>query len=191
MKTTQIKYWPILGIIIIVLIIGFFLTQKGYKGLENGLSVLNIGSEEGQRLQDIRFINDSSGEGLRWVLDAKELKFSEDSQHITFSNFRLKFEPENGASLELSGKTGEINRSSNEINLTENIQGLIGNGYTINTEHIFYRQKDDCLTTDRPVKITGPFFSVSGNGLNIDMGNKTLKITSNAITIIDRKALIL
>ena len=139
MKTTQIKYWPILGIIIIVLIIGFFLTQKGYKGLENGLSVLNIGSEEGQRLQDIRFINDSSGEGLRWVLDAKELKFSEDSQHITFSNFRLKFEPENGASLELSGKTGEINRSSNEINLTENIQGLIGNGYTINTEHIFYR----------------------------------------------------
>ena len=191
MKTIQIKYRPISGIIIIVLIIGFFLISKRDKRDKNDFPVTDIDMGVGQKLQNVRLTNENSEESLRWVLDAIELRFSQDSQHITFNNFQLKFEPENGVFLELSGKTGEISRILNEINLIDNIQGRTENGYTINTENILYRQKDGLLTTDEPVNITGPFFSVSGNGLDIDLVNKTLKITSNTTTIIDKEALIL
>jgi len=105
-------------------------------------------SEGGLRLKNIHYIQDDPGEGVRWVLDANEVKFSKDRQHISFNNFQMKLEPENSPSWELEGSRGNYNKNSNEINLKGDLRGYTENGYRIplgnglfqTAEEITYKQ---------------------------------------------------
>lgn len=185
-----LKYLPILGIILLLAIIGFFVVKAGYERTGDSILTDSI-SEEGLRLKNIHYIQDNPGEGVRWVLDANEVKFSKDRQHISFNNFQMKLEPENSPSWELEGSKGDYNKNSNEINLKGDLRGYTENGYRIFTEHLLYKQKGGYLKTDEPVKITGPFFTVTGKGLHLNLKQETLRIINDVTTLIERGSLIL
>ena len=59
------------------------------------------------------------------------------------------------------------------------------------TQQLSYKQKEGLLTTEDPVEITGPFFSVSGRGLHFDLEKETLQILSGVTTLIDGRSLAL
>ena len=136
-------------------------------------------------------IQDNPEEGAKWVLDANEVRFSEDRQHISFNDFHLKLEPENSIFIELVGNSGDYDKASNEINLRGNLKGNTGNGYNIFTGHILYKQKDGYLKTDDLVEIKGPFFSVKGKGLFVNLANETIKIMKDVVTSIEGESLVL
>ena len=190
MKKVPLKYLPVIGIALILSIIAYFMIRAGYKGGEAPV-LTDLISEDGLNLKNIHYIQDNPDEGGRWVLDADEVRFSKDRQHISFNKFRLKLEPENDLSLELVGTSGDYNKISNEINLRGDLEGYTGNGYRIKTEHILYKQKEGYLKTDEPVEITGPLFSVTGRGLRVNLESETIKILFDVTTLIDKRSLVL
>ena len=185
----HLKYLPVLGIIALLAVIGFFLIKAVHEDVEDEVFT-ELPTTEGLRLENIQFIQDNPDEGARWILDANEVMMSEDRQHMSFNRFHLKLEPENNYSIDLVGTSGDYDRTADEINLHGNLEGHTENGYRISTDHILFRQKEGNLSTDGPVEINGPFFSVTGRGLRINLEKETIRILSNTKTFIEKGSLL-
>ena len=180
-----------MGIIALLALIGFFLIKAGHKGKGVEDTVLtDLVPDEGL-INNFHYIQDNPDEGAKWILDADEVRFSKDRQHISFNKFHLKLEPENNFAIELSGAEGDYDKTSDEINLRGVLEGHTENGYRISTDHILYQQKEGNLKADGPVEITGPFFSVRGRGLHVNLEKETIRIIHDTQTLIERGSLIL
>ena len=190
MKNFTIKYWPITGIVLLLMVICFYLI-KSRQEIVDDLVLSDIVLEEGIKLENTLIIQNNPEEGAKWMLDAEEVKFSKDSQQISFKSFKLKLGSENSPFIELEGREGEYDKESNKINLRGDLNAKTENGYRIITEHIIYRQKEGCLNTEEPVKIIGPFFSIAGKGLHLNLEKQNLTIISDVTTLIDRESLVL
>jgi LPS export ABC transporter protein LptC len=180
------KYLPIAGILVLFLIIGYFLSRIGDKGINNTVISLSP-PEAGLTGKKLHFVEDNPDKGTKYILDADEAIYSQGKQQVTLNNVRLKLEPLDSPSLEIKGREGDYDENLQEIKLKGDIQGYSTNEYRISTEEITYKQKDGFLKTNEPVKITGPFFSVSGIGLIFYPEKETFKIISHVTTILEWK----
>ena len=189
MKSFLKRQWPLIGLGLMVTSVAFYLIRSG--GEHTPKSFLwEVMSGDGVKLKDIQYTQDDPEKGLKWVLDAREVKFSEDKRSVLFHDFHLKVEPENRPYFELKGNKGDYSRDSGEINLWGNLDGFSGNGYRIVTEHLLINEKHGHVSTEKSVKIFGPFFSVAGQGLFFDLEKKRLRILSNVTTILKQGSLI-
>jgi LPS export ABC transporter protein LptC len=184
------KHWPLIGIGTLLIVVSVYFIKSKTEIFQE-LNLLEVVSEEGLKLENIHYAQENPDDGLKWSLDAKEAGFSNERQLISFRDFRLKLEAENRPTIELEGKRGEYDKNSGEIKLHGELKGYTGNGYEIITEQISYKQKEGCLETEKLVKIIGPFFSISGHGLHLDLRMENLKINSNVTTLIRKGALAL
>ena len=184
------KYWPLAGIGLLLVIVGFYLVQA-QKGIEENQLLAELASKEGVTLKNIHYTQKDPGKGLRWVLDASKANLSKDKRLLHFSRFRLKLESDKGPGLQLEGKNGEYDKSTGEMTFSGDLRGRTDNGYTIATNSAVYSQKQGNLKTDDQVEISGPFFSVKGEGLFLNIEKEILIIRSKATTLIDSKQLIL
>lgn len=184
------KHWPILGIALLAVVVGVYLSESRREILQNPVDA-DPSSEEGFVLQDIHYTQDDPDGGVKWVLDAEEATISHDRQFISFLRFRLKLQPADRPYIEISGRRGTYNKNSGEIDLREDLQGFTGNGYNIKTEHVLYKQKDGCLKTGDPVRITGPAFSLEGSGLYVDLNREILSLGADVTAVVDNEALVL
>jgi lipopolysaccharide export system protein LptC len=60
--------------------------------------------------------------------------------------------------------------------------GRSADGYQIETSLLIYRQKDESVETDEPIRVIGPFFRVKGDGLYIDLKRKRFMVKKNVCT---------
>ena len=191
MKRLIAKIWPLLGIVILAAVVFFYL-QKSQMEKERIRQpiVTEADLEGGITLSDIHYTQDDPDQGMQWVLDAEKVRFSPDRTYFSFESFHLKLFPEDRPSLELEGDRGDFNKATGEIRLTGNLQGHSVNGYRIFADHLLYDHEKGILTTDEPVRITGPFFAVSGRGLYFNVQEEYLRMTSGVTTHLNRKILI-
>ena len=184
------KHWPLLGIAILILVLGLYM-MGAQKQIIKESFLTDIAGEEGIKLKNVSYAQNDPNKGMKWTLDAKEVKFSKDKTFIFFKDFRLKLTPQNRPTVEVKGKKGDYNRNSGEINLHGDLQAQTDNGYSITTEHILYKEKEGYLKTEEPVWIQGPYFSVAGRGLSYNLEKENLKIHSDVTTRIAKESLIL
>jgi LPS export ABC transporter protein LptC len=179
------KHWPLIGIGLLGLLVSVHLYRapKQTTGSSSGTSAA---LEKGLKLEDIHYSQDDPHDRVKWFLDAKEAILSDDKQVISFRNFKLRLEPENRPRVELEGEKGAFHRDSGEIHVQGAVRCSTGDGYTIVTESAVYSQKKGCLETHDPVKITGPFFSLEGRGLFLNVEKETLLIPSDVTALIDK-----
>ena len=189
MKKFFKKQWPLVGLGVLLILVAFYLVNSGQEGLHNPVfSSIEVG--DGLKLKDIHYTQNDPDRRVKWVLDAEEVRFSSDKKAVSFRDFRLNVEPENRPSFRLKGKNGDYSRETGEINLWGDLEGISANGYRFTGDHVLIDEKSGHLRTDRAVTISGPFFSVAGKGLFVDLEKETLKIISNVTTIIDKEPLI-
>lgn len=189
MKGFLKKQWPLLGLGIVLLLVSCYLIRSGKEIIKK--PILNKIASQGVNLKDIHYVHDDQDEGMKWVLDAVEVKFSNGSDNIIFNDFVMKVEPKNRPWFKLEGKNGEYSRVSGKIELWGDLEGYSGNGYKFISQYILINEKSSCLSTHKPVQIFGPFFSVEGIGLFYDFEKENLKILSNVTaTIMDAERLI-
>lgn len=177
-----------MGLVVLLTIISYYLIKSQHEITQDMVSTVQV-TDNGLKLENIHYIQNSPDEGVKWVLDAKQVEFSRDKTLMSFRHFRLKLNPENRTAIQLEGESGDYNKSSSELHLRGDLQGQTDNGYRIFTDHILYRQKEGCLKTDKPVKIIGPFFSMEGQGLYLNLDGETLRIISDVTTLIKRGTL--
>lgn len=189
MKYFLKRQWPLLGLGLLLASIAIYLVRSG-KELIQVPFLKDVMSGEGIKLKDIQYSQDDPDKGLKWVLDAREVSFSEDRKALFFYDFHLRLEPENRPFFELKGNRGDYSRDSGTINLWGDLDGLSGNGYRIVTEHLMINEKSRQVSTEKPVKISGPFFTVAGRGLFVDLEQESFQVLSDVTTVIDQEALI-
>ena len=186
MKTFLSKYWPLIGIGILLIVVSLYLLDA-HNAIIKGTALKAAVPKEGIRLKDIHYTQNDPDDAVKWTLDAKEVRFTQNNNFFSFMDFRLKLAPENKPAIELKGKKGDYNKNSGEINLRGGLQGYSDSGYRIMTDHILYNQKEGILKTEKPVKIIGPFFSISGKGMSFNVENEILQIKSDVMTLVDKK----
>ncbi len=188
MKKFPKRYWPLIGLVLLLAFISYYLIKSRHQIMEDLVFTAQV-SDKGLKLENIHYIQNSPDEGVKWVLDAKEVEFSRDRTLMSFRHFRLKLNPENKTAIQLEGEGGEYDKKSGALHLRGDLQGHTDNGYRIFTDHILYSQKEGFLKTDKPVKIIGPFFSMAGEGLYLNLDGETLRIMSDVTTLINRESL--
>ncbi len=189
MKSFLKRQWPLIGVGVLLAVVAIYLIKSG-KEVAQEPRIENEGSKEGLKLKDIHYTHDDPDKGVKWILDAREVKFSEDKSSIYFHNFHLRLEPEKKPWFKLKGKEGNYSEHSGDINLWGDLEGFSENGYRIITEHILINEKRGHVSTDKHVEIFGPFFTVKGRGLFVDLEKKTLKIFSDVTTTLKKETLI-
>ncbi len=188
MRISFKRQWPIFGLAGLLLVVAFFLIKPG-KEVVRGPVVPETRPEEGLKLEGIHYTQDDPDKGIKWVLDAREVSFSGDKATISFNDFRLRIEPENRPLFKLKGKKGDYSRDSGEIKLKGDLEGFSGAGYRIRTDDILINEKSGYVSTDKPVKIFGTTFSMSGKGFFMDLKKKRFRVLSDAVTIIEKGSL--
>lgn len=154
-------------------------------------TLIDAVAKEGLKLKDILYTQDNPEGNDRWTLEAEEVAFSKDRQFMSFNNFLLTLETKDRPSFKLEGNKGEYDRNTGVINLWGNLKGRTDNGYRIITDHMIYKNKEGCLTSEAPVKLIGPFFSVKGLGFDFHVEKRSLRIKTQVTTSIDKGTLLL
>jgi LPS export ABC transporter protein LptC len=170
------RHWPLLGIGLLVVVVAWKFLWIPKEVSPKPVTAYGGGSEESAKMEDIHFTQENPDEKVKWTLDAKEVTLSKDRRYTRFQGFRLKLVPERRAALELEGKSGSYDRDSGVITLDGDLKGDTSDGYHILTEKILYKSKEGTLESPGDVKIRGPFFSIEGRGLFLDLEKETLRI---------------
>ena len=172
-----------MGVGLVLLVVAFYLIRAG-DSLFPAQMLRHAVSGEGLKLRDIHYTHDDTDEGIKWVLDAREIRFSENRSTIFFEDFRLKLEPKDKPWLQLTGKGGEYSRDSGDIRLWGELEGVSSDGYKLKTERIQINEKRRDLSSDERVRIWGPFFSLEGKGFSANLESKRFRVASEAITVL-------
>jgi LPS export ABC transporter protein LptC len=182
MKILLKRHWPLLGLGALLLIVAFYLAKSGKELVKTTALLKDMVSGEGLKLKDIHYRQNDPEDKIKWLLDAEEVRLSEDKKVVRFYGFDLMVEPEAKPGFKLSGKRGNYFKDTNQIELWGELKGLYGNDYQIFTEYLLVSDNFGRLSTDRPVRISGPFFTVKGQGLVADLPNETIRILSDVTT---------
>ncbi|UCG99738.1 MAG: LPS export ABC transporter periplasmic protein LptC [Deltaproteobacteria bacterium] len=181
MKRTTIILCPIIGILLVLMVVAFFLFKVPRLAMVSSKTP-NLIPGESLKISDIEYGQDyKNGEG-KWKLKAKEGHFFDKTQIVTLKDVLLKLDSFKENSFTIKGNEGDYIRESGEIILRGDVIGSSTNGYQIETSLLIYRQKDESVETDKPIRVIGPFFHIKGDGLYIDLKKKTFTVKGNVFT---------
>ena len=176
------KHWPLVGIALLLLVATLYIFGASKSGDER-TQLTDMVLEKGVELtENITFTQNNPDKGVKWVLNAKEVKSSDNRTAYSGTDFRIKLELKDGAQIELEGEEGDYDGNSGEIALRGNVTGRTEDGYQFITDHLLYREEKGSIETDAPVKMFGPFFSVSGQGLDFNPEEGVLRILADVTT---------
>lgn len=182
------RQWPLFGLLILLFLVGVYLARSGKKSPQQAVVQETLPPDEGVKLKDIHYTHEDPDEDMKWVLDAAEVTFSQDQNHISFHDFKLQLEPKDRPRLIVTGVKGDYTRNEGVIRLWGDLDAQSADGYRFQTDQMVINEKERKLRSDRPVKVLGPFFTVFGTGIIGDWENKTVKILSDVTTTIDEDA---
>jgi len=181
MKKVPVATWPIVGIFFLLVIVAFFLFKVQHLGMVSS-KIPHFIPGESLKISDIKYSQDYKDGGGKWELRAKEGHFFDNDQFMALKDVLLTLDSFNKTSYTIKGNEGNYFRKSGTIILKGDVLGRSATGYHIETTLLTYRQEDNEVETDEPVKIIGPFFQVKGDGLYIDLSKKKFMVKKNVCT---------
>jgi LPS export ABC transporter protein LptC len=184
------KSLPLIGVVILFAVIGFFLVRTDTEESEKMIPNVTVPKADISS-ENFKVTETDPDKGTKLTLEADEGSYSneKDGEIGSFKGFRLTYQTKETLDFELEGMNGEFDRAKNEINLSGGLKGKTGDGYLIYTERITIQQNENCIKSDEAVTVEGPFFRITGKGLFMDLEKKTLKILKDVNSVFDTEAI--
>lgn len=189
MKRLLKRHWPLLCIFILFCVLGIYLFRSGE---EPEPVSTNAGEPAGTDNigKKIHFTKEDPAKGIRWTLDAESGKGSEDQQVYALKEIRMKLESKDRPTITLTGQEGKWDGKTEMVTLQGHILVESEDKYRFLTEQLTYDIKGEQLTTDQPIRLEGPFFTVEGSGLLVDVKKETFKIQNHFKTVINNRPIL-
>lgn len=186
MKKLIKYYWPIMGLVLILIIIVYYIVTADKRMIKKTKVIGHHLPSYALQLKDVHYTHDDPDKDIKWELDAKNVKFSKDKSIIIFYDFHLRLHSKDRKGFRLKGKEGKYVKNENTLYLKGNLKAIYGMGYRLFIESIVFNEKDSRGTSKDPVKIVGPFFVVNGKGLFLDLRQKKIKVLSDVNSVIKK-----
>ena len=127
-------------------------------------------------LQDINYTHSEAGVA-RWRLVAKQVQHRSEPQGMVVADLQLTFF--DAAGIEqgtLTARNGQVDADFSVVEVRGEVQIVSRNGYTLQTEHLTYRQQDRSIRTDAPVRLVSTEMQLDGVGLTLDLATQRLQV---------------
>ena len=127
-------------------------------------------------LQEIRYSHTEGGVE-RWRLVAGRVEHRAADRLTAIRNLELRFFDAKGVEQGvLKAINGQVNSDFSVIEVRDQVEFVIQNGYRLQTTNLTYTQRDRSIRTDAPVLMAGKTLELRGVGLHIDFETRRLKI---------------
>ena len=183
------KHWPLAGIALLLLVATLYIFSAQESVEEEPKSPDTVMEKGVDLMENISLTGGDPDKGVKWFLKAKKGKAFIDKTVYSGNDFELKLELRDGTHIELKGDKVDYNSSTGEISLQGDLNGQTSKGYRIVTDHLLYKEEKGSIETDAPVKISGPFFSSSGQGLEYHLEEGVFRILADVTTHVDQNRL--
>ena len=127
-------------------------------------------------LQDINYTHSEAGVA-RWRLVAKQVQHRSEPQGMVVADLQLTFF--DAAGIEqgtLTARNGQVDADFSVVEVRGEVQIVSRNGYTLQTEHLTYRQQDRTIRTDAPVRLVSKEMQLDGVGMTLDLATHRLQV---------------
>ncbi len=186
MKRFFKNHWLLICLGITCISVGIYVL-KGFRQLPDDATLERILLKQGISLKQIHYSQGDIQEEIKWKLDAEEVRLTQENNVVSFRQFHLTVEPKGKPKVQLEGRRGEYSRITGILQMWGDLRVSSDDGYSARSEHLVFDEKNGLLTTDDPVKISGPFFTLTGKGLFVDLNKEILKIHSNVTTVLQQE----
>jgi len=127
-------------------------------------------------LQDINYTHSEAGVA-RWRLVAKQVQHRAEQQGMVVADLQLTFfDPAGVEQGKLTARNGQVNADFSVVEVRGEVQIVSRNGYTLETDHLTYRQEDRSIRTDAPVRLVSKSMQLDGVGMTVDLTTQRLQV---------------
>jgi len=135
-------------------------------------------------LQDINYTHSEAGVA-RWRLVAKQVQHRSEQQGMVVADLQLTFfDPEGIEQGKLTARNGLVNADFSVVEVRGEVQIVSRNGYTLQTDHLTYRQEDRSIRTDAPVRLVSTMIHLDGIGLTVDLATQRLQVHNKVRAVV-------
>ena len=182
------KHWPLFCMMVfIAVIVGYIVKSSDIVFNLTKQRIADVDHNEGLNLQEASYSHES--DEIKWNIDAEKVQFSENQQLINFTDFLLTVSPKDRNSFKVSGEKASYNKTNGTIYMSGNVVCESADGYKLETAHVSVNEQTKEMKSDAFVKITGPFFIITGSGFEGHLTQQQFKVLSDANTNIDKEVL--
>lgn len=179
-KGTKKKKIKLILLAIILLMFGIIVASfVGYRGESGKDDTEPSLSEEKASVAIGKVHQTATRDGkTEWRLDAGSVRFVEDQKKAFFEDIFITFFVDTGEKIYLTAKEGVLRTDSNDIEVNGDV--VIRNmDYRLKTEMISYQHKKRLITSKVPVKISGKFFNLVADTMQVDLNKKNALFKGN------------
>lgn len=138
-------------------------------------------------LQHINYTH-SEGGVARWKLVADQVEQRSTDRSTSAKDLQLTFFADDGTEQgTLTARQGEVDADYAVVKVQDDVKIVNRNGYTLQTDHLIYRQADRSIRTDAPVKLTNDRLQLDGVGLHLDLASRHLIVLSRVRAVLQPK----
>ena len=135
-------------------------------------------------LQDINYTHSEAGVA-RWRLVAKQVQHRAEQQGMVVADLQLTFfDPAGVEQGKLTARNGQVNADFSVVEVRGEVQIVSRNGYTLQTDHLIYRQEDRSIRTDAPVRLVSKSMQLDGVGMTVDLATQRLQVHNKVRAVV-------
>ncbi len=135
-------------------------------------------------LQKVHYTNTKDGV-LQWDLLAHKVDYYNNSGVTRFTQAEMVlFEESGSGKYALVADTADFHKKSGDVKLVGNITATNEAGLTFSTDHLDYSSSRSLVSTDDPVRLEDTSMTVVGNGMELSLDTRKLRVLHNVTAVI-------
>lgn len=145
-----------------------------------------ISTDTDLSLHNIKYAKTRAGEAL-WTLQAEGADQRQDGV-IMARNVKMIFFDRKKGNIKLTADHGQLVPELKKISFDSNVEVITSQGITLLTNFLEYDEKEHLLKTDQSTHIFTDSYEATGNGMTIDLQDRTLLLFGDVIAQVPRKS---